>query len=276
MIGWPNAEPVLRSLAYGMLDLQGDAQAAALGPYDANLDNARKIRDDWQGGKADSGATLALLAAIRQSSPEAASTEALNLLNRGASADSLWDAVVLAGAELLMRTPGIIALHAVTSANALHYIYAASGDDFTRRLALLQAVGWLPMFRGRVKPNEAIKIDAIEPIPLESQGDDAVAELFATVSTDRTKAAGKAVTYLAGGGSPDLIFAAARRMIFHKGRDSHDYKYGAAAWEECRLATDSKWQTPLTAAMMFQLPGARTADSPLMQKAREAVAKVSG
>jgi len=273
-IGWPHAEPVLRSLAFGMLDLQGDKRAVAVGPYEANLERAKKIRADWQTGRADPGATLALLEAIRQATPEAASAEAADLLDRGAAPDSLWDAVTLGGAELLMRSPGIISLHAVTAANALHFIYGASGDDTTRRLALLQAVGWLPMYRGRAKPDGAIRVDAIGPIAPDSAGDEAVAELFATASDDRAKAAGKALGYLARGGSPDLLFAAARRMIFHKGRDSHDYKYGAAAREECQLAADPKWQAPLAAAMMFQLPAAKTPDSPLMEKAREAVRRV--
>ncbi len=56
-------------------------------------------------------------------------------------------------------------------------------------------------------------------------------------------------------------------MIFHKGRDSHDYKFGAAAWEECELTSDPKWKTPLAAAMMFNLPGAKTQDSDLMKRA---------
>ena len=72
------------------------------------------------------------------------------------------------------------------------------------------------------------------------------------------------------------MFDAARRMIFHKGRDSHDYKYGAAAWEECVLASDPKWRAPLAAAMLFNLPGAKTPDSPLMIRAREAVAAALG
>ncbi len=275
-IGWQHAEPVLRSLAFGMLDRRGDDRPVAVGPYEANREQSRKIRDDWRANKPDPGATVALLEAIRQASPEDASVEAVNLLNRGASADSLWDAVVLGGAELLMRSPGIVSLHAVTAANALHFIYNASGDDTTRRLALLQAAGWLPMYRGRVKPTDAIRVDAINPVAPDSPGDDAVAELFASVPGDRARAAEKTVGYLARGGSPDLVFAAARRMIFHKGQDSHDYKYGAAAWEECQLAADPKWRAPLAAAMMFQLPGAGTEDSPLMRRAREAIARVMG
>ena len=178
-----------------------------------------------------------------------------------------------------MRAPGIVALHAVTSANALHFIHGASGDDTNRRLALLQAVGWQPLFRGRIKASEGPSIDALDPKDAEIQGDDAVGDIFATIDKSkesRDSAAAKTVGYLRAGGSPDLLFAAARRMIFHKGRDSHDYKYGAAAWEECVLASDPKWRAPLAAAMMYNLPGSKTPDSPLMDQAREAVSRVLG
>lgn len=280
-IGWQHAEPVLRSLAFGLLDLHGDSRHVAVGPYEANLENAGKVRDDWQTGKPDPSATRSLLEVMRQATPEAASAEAVKLLNQGVAASSLWDAVVLSGSETLMRSPGILAIHAVTSANALHYIYGASGDDITRRLALLQAVGWQPLFRARIKPKEGPTIDDLSPLKVDiSKNDEAVGEIFETINKDdpqgRLKAAGKTFAYLEQGGSSDLVFAAARRMIFHKGRDSHDYKFGAAAWEECELASDPKWHAPLAAAMMFNLPGAKTEDSPLMIRAREAVAHVLG
>lgn len=275
-IGWQHAEPVLRSLAFGLLDLHGDDRHVAVGPYLANLENAGKVREGWQIGKLDPAATRSLLATIRQADSEAASAEALKLLNAGIAPDSLWDAVDLAAGELLMLAPGIIAIHATTSTNALHYIYNASGDDTTRKLALLQAVGWQPLYRGRAKPSGGASIDALEPIKLDSSGDEAVIEVFDAVSSDRNQAARKAVGYLQAGGSPDALFAAARRLIFHKGRDSHDYKYGAAIWEECLLASDPKWHAPLVASAMFNLPGSKTPDSPLMTRAREAVKKVLG
>ncbi len=273
-IGWQHAEPVLRSLAFGLLDLHGDSRHVAVGPYDANLQNAKTLRDGWQTGKLDPAATRSLLQTLRQASPEDASAEAVKLLNQGISPDSLWDAVILSSSELLMRSPGIVAIHATTSANSLHYIFGASGDDTTRKLALLQAVGWQPLYRGRAKAPSAPFIDALEPLPPAAKGDDAVGEIFESVSTNRGEASRKALGYLNAGGSPDVLFAAARRMIFHKGRDSHDYKYGAAAWEECVLASDPKWRAPLLAATMFNLPGAGTKDSDLMIKAREAVKTV--
>ncbi|MGE3820725.1 MAG: hypothetical protein AB7I30_15035 [Isosphaeraceae bacterium] len=275
-VGWQHAEPVLRSLAFGLLDLQGDDRAVPVGPYEANLANGKSFREDWQAGRADASATRSLLAAIRQADAEGASAEATKLINDGVSPDSIWDAVVLSANELLMRTPGIVAIHAMTSANALHFIYNASGDETTRKLALLQAVGWQPLYRARAKPPTEPSIDALEAAAPGEKGAEAVGAIFDAVGKSRLDAARMAVGYLAEGGSTEAIFDAGRRLIFRKGRDSHDYKYGAAAWEECVLAADPKWRAPLAAAALFNLPGSSTPDSPLMDRAREAVKTVLG
>jgi hypothetical protein len=275
-IGWQHAEPVLRSLAYGLLDLQGDKRPVAVGPYEANLANIKKVRDDWQQGRLDPGATKSLLATLRQADPEAASAEALRLLNDGIAPGSIWDAVVLAGNEWLVKNPGIVSLHAVTAANALHYIFNNAGDDANRRLALLQAVGWVPAYRDRIKVQKGPGIDAMEPEPVSRVEEDAIVEVFDAVTSDRVLASRKALGYLQSGGTPERLFAEARRMIFHKSKDSHEYKYGAAVWEECLLASDPKWQAPLASAMLSYVPGTKTADSPLMKRARASVARVLG
>jgi hypothetical protein len=275
-IGWQHAEPVLRSLAFGLLDLQGDQRPVAVGPYEANLENVSKVRPDWADGRPDVAATRSLLATIRQAEPEAASAEALALLNKGVAPASIWDAVVLAGNEFLSKKPGILSLHAVTACNALHYLYNASGDDTNRKLALLQAVGWLPAYRDRTKADAGLDLDALEPLDVHAKGDDAVAEIFETIGTSRDQAARKTLGYLRSGGSPSLLFATQRRMIFHKGRDSHDFKYGAAVWEEAQLTTEPRWQAALAAASMHYTPGSSTPDSPLMKRAKEAVAQVLG
>ena len=272
-IGWEHAEPVLRSLTFGLLDLQGD-RPKPLGPYEANLENARRIREDWQVGRLDPGATRSLLQTIRQANPEAASAEAARLLNGGVAPDALWDAVVLSASEMMMSNPGIVSLHATTAANSLHYIFRHCGDDTTRRLALLQAVGWQPLYRDRAKAQRVVEIDRLEGPERAVVGDEVIGEIFATINDDRSKAAGKVLGYLGHGGSTSRLFDAARRMIFHKGTDSHDYKYGAAIWEECLAVAEPRWHAPLAAAAMYHLPGARTKDSPLMIRAREAVAKV--
>jgi hypothetical protein len=273
-IGWPHAEPVLRSLAFGLLDLQNDSNKAPIGPYEANLERSKTIRPDWMTGRIDEAATRSMLETLRQASPDGASAELAKKLDEGIAPEALWDAVTLASGELLLRNPGIIALHATTAVNALHYIYGASGDDTTRKLALLQAAGWLPLYRERIKSADPLSLDSLEPVAPEHRGAEAVGEVFATIGRDRRQAAAKALGYLADGGSPETLFAAARRLIFRKGRDAHDYKYGAAAWEEFRLASNPKWQAPLAAAAMGNFPASDTADSPLMRRAQEAVRTV--
>lgn len=275
-IGWANAEPVLRSLAFGMLDRHGDSGRNAVGPYDVNLELAKTIREEWAVGKADPGATVSLLSVLRTATPENASRDVAELLNRGVAAASLWDAVMLASSEMLVQKPGIIALHAMTSANALHYIFGQSGDDTTRKMALLQAAGWTVLFRIALGKVEGPRLDSLDPIDPDAKGEDAVGEIFATVRESRTRAVAKTLGYLARGGSPDAIFAAGRRRIFHAGRDSHDFKYAAAAWEEARFASDPKWMTSLTASTLAYFPGADAEDSPLMTRAKVAVSSVLG
>ncbi|HWE40221.1 MAG TPA: hypothetical protein VG406_26960 [Isosphaeraceae bacterium] len=273
-IGWQHAEPVLRSLAFGQLDLQGDKDPAPAGPYEANLANVRKVRDGWQVGRTDPAATTAVLDAIRHADAEGASAAVVAQLNRGVAPESLWDAVALGAGEVMMRKPGILAIHAVTASNALHFTYGAAADPTTRLLALLQAAGWLPLMRDRNTAADGPAIDSIEPVSPDATGDEAVGEVFSALDSDRRKAAAKAIGYLGKGGSPDLIFDAARRLIFRKGRDAHDYKFGAAIWEEFRLAADPRWQGPLTAAALFNFPGSGSPDSPLMRQAVEAVARL--
>ncbi len=176
----------------------------------------------------------------------------------------------------MMSNPGIVSIHATTAANSLHYIFHASGDDLTRRLALLQAVGWQPLYRDRAKAQRSVEIDNLKSEDHITPGAEAVGEIFATINDNRGKAASKALAYLDQGGSTSRLFDAARRMIFHKGTDSHDYKYGAAIWEECLAVAEPRWHARLAAAAMYNLPGAKTNDSPLMIRACAAVDKVMG
>lgn len=88
------------------------------------------------------------------------------------------------------------------------------------------------MYRERIKSPKPLIINALEGDSPTTTGDDAVGEIFAAIDGDRTKAASKTMAYLDHGGSAKSVFDAASKMIFHKGTDSHDYKYGAAIWED--------------------------------------------
>jgi hypothetical protein len=270
-IGWQNAEPVLRSLAFGLLDRQGKPGTDVVGPYVSNMEAAKDFPHHWKIGADDRGASGHVLEELRSASPKAAGSGLLEYLQGGVSPDAVWDGILKASNELLLRKPGIIALHAVTAVNALHFIYGAAADETTRRLCLLQAASWTAMFRESIGEAPKLTIDQLELLDVSRKPDEAVADIFATVGKNRTDAARKTLAFLKNGGSHEAIFAAARRMIFLKGRDSHDYKFGAAAWEESLLASTPNTRSLLTAGMMGHLPASTTPDSPLMIRSREAV-----
>src|SRR6267378_4182013 len=132
-IGWQHAEPVLRSLAYGLLDRGGDENPAkadheADRPWRANQSVVAKIRADWLEGKPNTAATLELLEALRHATPEEASTKVVELLNRKVAPQSIWDGLFDAAGELLMRRPGILSLHALTSTDALDFGFQTTGN----------------------------------------------------------------------------------------------------------------------------------------------------
>ena len=116
-------------------------------PWKQNQVRADRIKEGWTGGKPDTAAAAELLATLRKGTSDEACEQVVELLNREVSPQSVWDALFADAGELLLRQPGIVSLHAVTSTNALHYGFQASGDDRTRRLLMLQNAAFLTMFR---------------------------------------------------------------------------------------------------------------------------------
>jgi hypothetical protein len=272
-IGWSHAEPVLRSVAYALLDRVGAkenpsrADFPADRPYRANQERVKNIRPDWLAGQPDPSATTEMLRACREGSPEAASEKALELVNRGVGPETLFDAFRNAAGELLMRAPGILSLHATTFTNALHYAWQHCRDDETRKLLLLQNAAFLPLFRGN--GGREVLIDQLEPAPLEASGPAALDEIFAEISHDRLNAARKVLTWLKDNPDPQPLAAAARRLIFLKGHDSHDYKFSSAVFEDYQ-PMPPRWRDPFLAASVFYLKGSQDADNDLVRRTRAA------
>jgi hypothetical protein len=266
---------VLRSLAFGLLDLQGDSHRAPAGPYQHNAELATRVREGWPVGTKDQSATVDFLNTLRAATAEEAGTAALDHLNRGIDPGSLWDAVLLAGSEMLMNAPGIIPLHAVTAANALHYIYFASGVATTRLLCLLQAASWMPLYRARLQKAPTLRIDTIEPIDLSKFDSANWREgMMEALASDRMRAARIVVAALRADSDPEPLFRAARGLIVRKGGDSHQYKYGAAAWEEALLATDPAWRAPLAAAITAYTPAPNDGDTAVFTRVQDCARKL--
>jgi hypothetical protein len=268
----------MRSLAYALLDHEGQnpsrRDAAPDRPWRRNVTLAAKIRGALPEGAPDAAVSTGMLAVLRGASPEEACDAVVGLLVRGAGTRPIWDALFLGAGELLMREPGIVSLHAVTTANALHYAFRTSGDEETRKLLLLQAAAFLTLFRGDRVSGQGVEIERLEPHPLDAPGDHALEEIFADVSRDRTRAARKVSAYLRRSPKPEALMAAARRLVFLKGSDSHDYKFSSAVLEDCYHVSET-WRDRYLAASVFNLPGSGEPDNDLARRTRDAFSRAS-
>jgi len=119
--------------------------------------------------------------------------------------------------------------------------------------------------------DKGVHIDTLEAAPLKAKGDGAIAEIFADVTSDRLSAARKVLSYLSANPNPKPLADAARRLIFLKGRDAHDYKFSSAVLEDYHLMSPP-WRDRYLAASVFNLKGSGDPDNKLVQRTRAAIA----
>lgn len=274
-IGWQHAEPVLRSLAYALLMHSGgnpaEDDALADRPGRVNHERLKQIRATWNGGDHRQDTVMEMLAVLRSGTWDDASAKVVELLNRGSAPQALWDALFQGAAELLMRRPGIVSLHACTTANAMNHAFRHVADDATRRFILLQTASFLPLFRGDADEKARVSIDRFEPLTAADGGADPLESIFATLRANRLDAAQKTLAYLQQGGDAKEFVNAAQRLIYLKGRDSHDYKFSSAIIEDYHHLSPAH-RDRFLAASVHWLKGSDEPDSPLVARTREALA----
>lgn len=256
-IGWDYAEPVMRSLVYAMLNHQGEpnpsqSDLAADRPGRFNRELQVKISDRWRQGKVDPEATRDLVRTLHDCSPREASELVVEMINRGVAVQSIWDGLFAAASELSMRQRGIVALHAVTTTNAIHHAFRTVGDDATAQYLLLQNASFLSMFVEAAAGRGNLADRRVDELNAESASDVDVPEIFRTMGSDRTEASEKMYAYLSSGGNPQNVVDHARRLVFLKGNDSHDYKFSSAALEDYRVLSP-EWRNRFLAASAYQL-----------------------
>ncbi len=277
-IGWEHAEPVMRSLAFALLNHSGEDNPAKsdLEPdrsWRINLERTEQIPASWLVGGENKVASLDLVAAFREASAEDASRLAVEALNNQISAQAVWDAVLVGSGELLMRQPGIIGLHALTTANALRYAFQTSGEEDSRRMLLLQACSFLPMFRNSAEGRGALGNSRVDDIVAGEEGADARAgteQIFIDVSRDRPQAAKSLYHYMQAGGSAEVIMNEARRLVFLKGRDAHDYKFSSAVLEDYYQVSPGL-RDHFLALSVFNLRGSEDRDNALISRMRAVI-----
>lgn len=273
VIGWDFAEPVLRSLTFALLNHSGESNPsqsdhAVDRPWRENIDVAKRFPKSWLGGKIDHAIPSKLIQNFRTSGPSDVSNLVSDIVNNGVSTQSVWDGVFVGAGELLMRQPGIIGLHGLTTANAMHYLWSHVGSEALRKQLLLQACSFNPLFRDSAKARGKLGEQTVETLdakPLKSKGNLAVQEILAEVSSNRMNAAKQLRGYLMAGGSSHQFVNESRKVLFQKGRDAHDYKFSSAVLEDY-VHISPEWRDDFLAMSVFNLKGSGHADNKLNQR----------
>ncbi|TWT49322.1 hypothetical protein Pla22_45160 [Rubripirellula amarantea] len=276
-IGWRYAEPVLRSLTYALLNHTGEPNPSEsdLAPDKAwrvTQENLGLLDSSWEHGNVDPEATLSLLDTLRTATPSEAVEATATLLRQGIAPQSVSDALFLSSGEMLGQQPGIVSLHSATTTNALQYAYRTAYQDRTRLEVLLQNAAFIPHFRESMKARGAV---STEPITITSVSDShdgvsSVEEIFKSVSNNRKQASKQIQESLDAGSQPESIMDAARRLVFLKGNDSHDYKFSSAALEDF-YAVSPQFRNAYLARAAYLLPGSEDRDNGLLDQVREAL-----
>ena len=273
IVGPEYAPPVLRSLAAALQNRGYDPNPATsdLPPdrtWRAFQAMLGEIPKTWKQGRRDDAARNELVRTLREVSELDAGRAAIDLLKHGVSAESIWEALFATAAELVLRRPRVVPVHAQTSANALHYAFRHARAERTQLLALLQSAAFMPAFRRRVgNTRPDLRIDELEPLAVSGNGAEGLREAFSELPHDRISGARRALHFLQHGGSADALVAGARRHLARGGRYSHDYKFTEAALENHGKMAPSAWRDRILSASMAYFTGSATAPSPVSQEA---------
>jgi hypothetical protein len=243
------AGPLLRSTVAALQNTGRDPNPATHDlapdqPWRRNLQRLPAIPPRWRHGRDDAGARAELRAALYQVAEDEAGKVVVALLRQGISPEAIWQVLFNTAAELLMHQPGIVPLHAQTTANALYYAYRVCGEEQTQQLSLLQCAAFVAMFCKLVNATRTdISLEALQPLPLDNTGAEAIDEIFTEVSGGRRmQAARKSLSYLQTGGDTEALIAKARHHLVYGADEPHDYKFTEAVFDNCQQLADSEWR----------------------------------
>lgn len=277
VLGRQHAAPLLRSTIAALLNSDEDASPASHDfppdrPWRKNRERLARIPAAWKDGHDDPGARADLRTALYQASPDDIGESVVDSLRRGISADTIWQVLFDTAAELLMHEPGIVPLHAQTTANALHYAYRVTSDEPTQQLALLQCAAFVAMFRQMTNTGESeLNLQKLEPQVLEKHDPpQALGEIFSDLAASRRlQAARKSLGYLGSGGDAGSLIAAARHHLVYGAVEAHDYKFAEAVFDNYSQFPQADWRSRFLSAGMgyFKAPTKRPV--PIVAEATE-------
>ena len=264
------AVPLARSLALAVQNAEGDDPARHAYPADrdwqTNQALATSLPGDWRAGRDDMAAALELVQELRTASSDEAVGTAVSMLNDNVGAHTLWEAVMMFAAELMLRRNSVVSLHATTTANAMHYCYLMAAEDHARRLQLLQAVAFMARFRALVERDRRTRerlIDDIDPLPATD-----LDEIFRTVGRSRHESVRQALGWLEAGGDAAALGARARWYATLKNAGTHDIKFIEAMLENHRWLR-LPWRDTLLVGGLMYANGSTDRDDAVVVKAQK-------
>ncbi len=272
-VGWRHAEPALRSLVNG-LTYSGPGVQDTVG-FDRAKELAASFPADWERNSENPQESDSLLKGLRNCDSAGAQQLVVAALNDGVGATAVWDGLRLFASELFLRRPPSstrrhLPVHPVTEVNAFGHASRATSNDSTKRLLILQAAAWLPLW----KP---VLTDRFEPLAnrpgIDALGGDRpvqghrIDETFEQRSPDDTR-----VFLDQGDGQRINYLSWLRGFLFRKAWQDHQYKYLAAISEESRLV-NPKWASRLLAPAITYLPTQADDDSEVARRANHTLQK---
>ena len=259
VIGWQHAEPVVRSLCYAILNHTGDPNPAKsdlevdrVGR--SNWNRVDQLSHDWLSADRKPIESATVAKELRSATPEQAADFVVQLINSGCHPESVYDGIMIAAAEMVSRQAAIVPLHAVTTSNAMRYLYRNVYDGRTRQWLLLQNAAFIPHFRqsaearGRMSDVDLLRLD---PAADEKAG---IEKLFDQIGADQKAAAESVLSLAQHSSDANRLIKRAREFVFLKGNDAHDYKFSSAALEDY-YQIDPTWRARYLAGCSYLLHG---------------------
>lgn len=288
-IGWHHAEPALRYLAGEMGRFSPDDAWETNKELTLKIQN--KLPTNWAGSASNREITLELYKQLRSGDAKSACDAIASALLHGhARAGNVWDAIRLAGADLLFRyrtggsTIGGALIHVVTSASAVRFGFDHQEDSEVRLSNLLQSAACTcEAFVGQaLKDGEIRNMNLLNDLHKHPDSTATLSDVFQLLPkkgsyhdqkdpSERHKSdrACQMVFGLMSEPQNQTGFMQhARTWLCQKATDDpHDFKYPIAAFEEVQNASP-EWRPYLLASTVHALHGPSSDDAKVLQDAK--------
>lgn len=269
-IGWKHAEPIMRSLTYALQCRGGDPNPAtndlmADRPERQNQELVGQVENNWAAGSVDSVATGNLVAGLHDGDYTDAAQLVVDMLNKGVAPQSIYDGLFVSSGEMLMRQPSIISLHAVTMTNAMAYAFRRATHPELRLRMMLQNASFNALFLDRMKRDSVrdVKIGEIEPSEAAELTENPIGSVLDNIGRNNDAAARQVLGLLQSSpGAATQFLDAARRLIFLKGTNPHDYKFSSAVMEDY-FQISPAWRNQFLAMSVYRMRGSSDQDNGL-------------